>query len=317
MGLEVYWDKGVVVKVRESVICLDPQTSNSTYKNILISHAHQDHTAGFSALKARKFATHQTIDIYEAYSGKKVTNVKRLRYGEKVRIEDFEVTAYDSGHILGSAAFKIETPEGNVVYTGDLNCVNTLITKAATPIKCDILVIESTYGKPDLIFPSREKVYKWIVEWVLCKVRERKVPVFYVYPIGKSQEIIKVLNEFTEVEVVVHPAVEKVNRVYRRQAINLKTQQTKPKNGFVAVYPTYAYNRPKFKNETPIFATGWAIKFKNKERGFPLSNHADFYQLLNFVKRTKPKNVYTVFGYNQNLAYSIRRKLGINAKPLT
>lgn len=314
--MKIYWDKGIVIDVKGSTLCLDPQTANSRYQNILISHAHKDHTAGFSALKPKKYATHQTVEIYEAYSGRKVTNVKRLKYGEKVRIEDFEVTAYNSGHILGSAMFKIETEEETIVYTGDLNCVNTLVTKAATPFRCDVLIIEATYGKPDLVFPKREKVYRWIVEWVLRKIKEKKVPVFYVYPIGKSQEIIKVLNEFTRVEVAVHPAIERVNRVYRRQAINLKTHQTKPRNGFVAVYPNYTYNRPKSRNEEAVFATGWAIKYKDKEKAFPLSSHADFYQLLRFVEKAKPKTVYTVFGYNQNLAYSIRRKLGIDAKPI-
>jgi len=157
LNLKVYWDSGVVIQLGETTICLDPQTTKIPYDHILISHAHRDHTAGFLALKPKKYSTYPTIDIFEAITRRKVNNVKRLSYGEKVKIGDFKVFVYNSGHILGSAMFKIETSEGTVLYTGDLNCVDTLITSAANNVQCDILIIESTYGNSGFVFPSREK----------------------------------------------------------------------------------------------------------------------------------------------------------------
>jgi Cft2 family RNA processing exonuclease len=67
------------------------------------------------------------------------------------------------------------------------------------------------------------------------------------------------------------------------------------------------------------FVTGWALKFRPRLNGntaFPLSAHADFIQLTNYVEEAKPKKVYTVHGYKEELANFIRRKLGINAEPI-
>ena len=316
MNLKVYWDSGVVVQLGETTICLDPQTTKIPYDHILISHAHRDHTAGFLALKPKKYSTYPTIDIFEAVTRRKVNNVKRLSYGEKVKIGDFKVFVYNSGHILGSAMFKIETSEGTVLYTGDLNCVDTLITSAANNVQCDILIIESTYGNSGLVFPSREKIYRSMVRWVVEKICSGKIPIFYVYPVGKAQEVIRLLNEFIEVEVAVHPTIERVNRVYGKLNIKLQASIVQPKKGLVAVYPTYSYSSQKISGEVSAFATGWALRFKNKERFFPLSSHADFNQLLNFIKSVNPKIVYTVFGFTSQLAKHVGKKLNIKAKPL-
>lgn len=318
MSLEVAWDDGVAVKCGETSICLDPQTSKTGYKHIFISHAHRDHTYGFTAEKSFKYSTKPTAEIFEVFSKKKLSKIKKMRYGEKVKVEDFEVTAYDSGHILGSAAYHIHTREGSVLYTGDLNCINTLVTKAAEPVEADVLIIESTYGNPEFLFPSRSEVYSDMVKWVIERIAENKVPTFYAYTVGKSQEIIKILNEFTEAEVIVHPTIAKVNEIYCECKINLNAaaDSGQVKSGkCVKVIPNGYANSYKMLDEASAKATGWSLKFRSRN-SFPLSSHADFFQLLNFVKNVNPKIAYTCFGENQNLAFYIKRKLDILAKPL-
>ncbi|RLI06091.1 hypothetical protein DRO26_00170 [Candidatus Bathyarchaeota archaeon] len=317
-SLEVFWDEGIVVRVGETVVCLDPQTSETRYTHVFISHAHKDHTAGFLIWKSKKYATSSTVDLFEATSKRKVSNLRRIAYGEKVKVKDFEVTAHDSGHILGSAMFELDTPEGVVVYTGDINCVNTLITSAANPVECDVLIIESTYGSPGYVFPSREEIYRNMVKWVVKKIHENRVPTFYVYSVGKAQEIIKMLNEFTEVEVLIHPTIARINKIYDNLNIKLEANSlisAQKNDRCVIVYPHYTFGSIKSKNEASAIATGWSLRLK-KENAFPLSGHADFKQLLRFVEETKPKKVFTCFGSTIRLAKQIQRKLNIEAKPI-
>ncbi|WP_309492448.1 MBL fold metallo-hydrolase [Candidatus Hecatella orcuttiae] len=308
-----------MVKVGDSSLCFDPQTSKPSYPHVFISHAHGDHTDGFKSPRPTKYSTHATVSIYETVFGRKVEKIKKLNYGDKFKVDGFEIQLFDSGHILGSAAFSVHTGEGLVVYTGDLNCVDTLVSKAAQLVSCDILIIESTYGRAEFSFPSRDFLYRKMVQWVVEKVNEGRIPVFYVYPIGKAQEVIRLLNRFTEIKVKVHPQIAKVNEAYTR--LNVKLEAS-PWDGVgekcVAVYPVRRLrNEFDGRNQVAALATGWALKFTSLREGvFPLSSHADFPQLLNYVKEAKPKLVYTCFGSNVELAESIRRKLGIPAQPL-
>jgi len=321
--LEVTWEQGVVVKVGDSAICLDPQTPQTPYKHIFISHAHGDHTAGFRVRNATKYATAITTALYRAVTNRDPMKVKTLTYGRTVRAEGFEVSAYNSGHILGSTIFRVDTGEGVVVYTGDLNCTDTLITSAAHPIRCDILIMESIFGKVAYTFPPRDQIYRRIVQWVVEKVKEGRPPTFYVYAIGKAQEIIKVLNKFTELKVSVHPRIAQVNKVYVRSKIMLKahTNEGKPETGkTVSIYPNHLLRTHPADQGVSAVATGWARQSNWRRGAFTLSSHADFLQLLNFTKESKPKKVYTVFGDSPNktdsLESHIKQKLEIPARPL-
>ncbi len=317
MNLKVYWDNGVIVKHRDLTLCFDPQTSKINHKHVLISHAHQDHTAGLNAWNSLKYSTNPTLKIFKAYTGRKPVKVMEVNYGEEFKIEDCRIKVHNSGHILGSAAFQVDTPEGVVAYTGDLNYTDTIITLAASPIDCDTLIIESTYGN-GFIFPPREEIYKSMVKWVVEKIHEGKIPVFYAYPIGKAQEVIKMLNVFLNVDVIVHPMIAKINRVYELLGIKLKAipGYLSPKHhGCVVVYPFSMFRGSQVKNEASALVTGWALNFKQR-KGFPLSSHGDFRQILEFIRECKPRKVYTCFGFALQLAYQVKRKLGINAEPL-
>ncbi len=320
--LEIGWDRGVVVRDKESTICLDPQSITTPYRHIFISHAHRDHTAGFLAKHSEKYANPITAAIFEATTGREITELKTLSYRENVRVGGFEITAYNAGHILGSTLYSVDTGESTIIYTGDINCVDTLVTKAAEEIPCDVLVLESTYGRPDLLFPPRGQIYRDIIEWVVSKVREGVTPTFYVYPVGKSQEIIRVLNHFTKIPVIVDPRIAKVNRVYSRSRIKLDATvedgcPNQPRPGCIMVKPYQSFNPSALEpGMIPVMASGWAVRFRYRNMIFPLSSHADFYQLMNYITRVKPKMVYTSYGLSDEFAGHIRRRLGVEARPL-
>ena len=305
---------------------MDSREGRSLTTRNFVSHAHSDHVAGFES-KTVNYSTIETKEIYSARGGT-VLDFKALKFGDTVDLDDIEVSAYNAGHMLGSTQYKIQTPETSILYSGDINCVDTLTTKAAKASSCDVLILEATYGHPFFVFPEREDLYLDIIKWVLKQVQNKRSPVFQAYSAGKAQEIVKLLNTFTEIPVVTHPTIAKVNTVYTKYGISLDFINSKNEEGkelirkhqCVYVIPT-SRSSLQIENAGWAIVTGWALKFKTATYGikaaFPLSSHADFIQLKNYVEEASPRKVYTVHGYKEEFANYIHEKLGINAKPLT
>ncbi|MBS7643546.1 hypothetical protein KEJ26_03045 [Candidatus Bathyarchaeota archaeon] len=322
--LRLGWANGIIFDFGKTKIFLDPQSSNFTGDHAFISHAHGDHTAGFNS-EAKKYSTAETLQLYEKGHNREVTKAHLTRHNEAIELDDVEVTAYNAGHMLGSTQFEFRTQNETIVYTGDINCVDTLTTISAKAIECDILIVEATYGNPAFIFPPREITYMEIAKWAVNQVRERKIPVFQVYPAGKAQEIIKLLNLFTEIPVVTHKLVTKISNVCKEfglalEFIDAETKEGREElvNGFCAyVTPTFATLKLSRKISRAI-TTGWAVRFKPRtvNAAFPLSSHSDFKQLVNYVKESKPSMVYTCFGYEEALAEYLCKKCGVKSRPI-
>jgi Cft2 family RNA processing exonuclease len=230
--------------------------------------------------------------------------------------------------MLGSVQYKIQTPEISILYTGDINCVDTLTTKAANPSSCDVLILEATFGHPFYVFPERERIYSEIVSWVLKQYKKKRLPVFQAYSAGKAQEVVKLLNTFTQIPVVTHPTVSKVNRVYINNGTSLDFIDASSEEGKDLIDKhqcIYVLPNSRLQKRIPKKAwavvTGWALKFKTKvnniDCSFPLSSHADFNQLKNYVEKVAPKKVYTIHGYKEAFAKYVQNRLGIRAEPLT
>jgi len=303
---------------------LDPQSSNIFGDRVFISHAHGDHTAGFNS-RAKKYSTAETLQLYERGHNREISKTRLMRYNETIEVNGIEVTAHNAGHMLGSTQFEIRTSNETLVYTGDVNCVDTLTTNAAKVINCDVLIIEATYGNPAFTFPRREAIYTEVTKWTVNQVHEGKIPVFQVYPAGKAQEIIKLLNLFTEIPVVTHKLITKISKVCQEYGLTLEFFDADTKEGkdklasgcYAYVTPTFAAPKLSGKISRAIM-TGWAIRFRPKtvSAAFPLSSHSDFKQLVNYVKEAKPSIVYTCFGYEEALAEFLRKKCGVNTRPI-
>lgn len=323
-GTAVGWSNGIIVKTRNVTLCFDPSSPVDKYNSIFISHAHGDHTSGFRSKKS-KYSTNETLKIYEGGRDHSVKNFTPIRYGETLKIDGVEIVAHNAGHMLGSAQFEIRTPEEVVVYTGDINCVETLTTKPADIVNCDILIIESTYGSPEFIFPERMFVYSELAKWVVSQIMSGRIPTFHVYSAGKAQEIIRLLNVFTNVPVVVHHHVGKVSDVHRRLGIDLDFVSDESVEGFKllakggCVYVVPPSISSEFSRKmVRAMASGWAVKFRPRkfDAVFPVSSHADFKQLVAYVKAVKPRAVYPCFGFENVFSEYLRRRERIDGGPL-
>jgi putative mRNA 3-end processing factor len=154
-----------------------------------------------------------------------------LEIDHKTVFDDLEITALNAGHMLGSAQFLVKTPSSSILYTGDINCIDTLTTKAAQPERCDTLVIEATYGSPYYKFPPREHVYSAIVEWALDTIKQGSIPCLHVYAAGKAQEVVRLLNVYTHLPVIVNPLLDGVNDAYRARGHKLHWHPSDTKEG--------------------------------------------------------------------------------------
>jgi len=324
MPLTVKWDEGVAIQYRNTRIVFDPRRKNNLRSRIFITHAHYDHSKGFSFSDFEKVSTVETKEIVEAY-GKEINNWKPLPIGGKIRNEDLEVVSHNAGHVLGSSIFEVITPESNIVYTGDLQFKDSFTLKGAEPVPCDILVIESTFGSKSFSFPEREKVAHEMVQWASNTVKTGKVPTFKTDTLGNAQEVNKAFNLYSKLPVTVHCKIAQINKIYKANGqplefLDATTEEASEVTSsgecvFITPKNIDLVHHPEFE---PALVSGWALWTNRNKNAFALSDHADFKQLIEFVEACEPRAVLTCFGgkFNHMFAKHVEKKLKIEARPL-
>ncbi|MEM2122463.1 MAG: MBL fold metallo-hydrolase [Candidatus Bathyarchaeia archaeon] len=317
-AVKIGWLNGLHVQTDEIRLIVDPTTSRLPRDAVaLISHAHADHTQGFNS-PSLKISTAETRRIFEALTCRNVGNFREMQPNSSLRIGDVEVEALNSGHMIGAVQFRITTSESVILYTGDINYVDSLTVRAAEPRECDVLVMEATYGSPIYSFPSRSLIYSDMVKWALEEIKKGRIPCFRVYAAGKAQEIVKLFNEYTRMPVFVDPRVDVVNNICNDDRLKLSWDvfrdelydRAKP-----FIYVTSGRHRS-CGEFSEARATGWALRMRDpKVAGFPLSGHADFNQLSRYVEDTGAKRVYLFTGFTREFSEYIKRR-GLDSEPI-
>lgn len=326
MPLSIKWANGILVECDGTRVIFDPQSNNFDVSGVFITHAHYDHAKGFSFDAQAKYSTKETYCLAKTYRETDILSWNAVERSQRVKIDDLDIRTYNAGHVLGSVQFEIISPEGTVLYTGDINPLEGFTTKAAEIIPCDVLVIETTFGSP-CIFPSRKQIALEISYWVKESIGLGKIPAFQCDPLGNAQELIHVLNHMTETPVVTHPKVSSINRIYESFGYKLDYTDAKSEEADALLSSRkYAYVASKRSNlglseDFSIgYVSGWANQFSGERTPFLLSDHADFYRLLEFVKEVKPQKVLTCHGSRSTseiFARNVTKMLGIEAKPLS
>lgn len=306
-------------------VVLDPASDDFPYPSI-VTHAHSDHASAFRFPGLQKYSTPQTYRLLERLGWRRAGDWHPVSIGERFKVGDMEIRIYNAGHILGSITVEITSPEGTILYTGDFNVEESYTMEPARPVSCDILVIETTFGSPAFSFPRRTEVAIEMVEWAVLDVIPRgRVPVFKTDSIGNAQEIISIFNRLTRLPVVASPIIARASDVYREYGHRLDYIEADSKEGREllesgrCVYVTPKGSRPSGRRLEPSLASGWAPLFRGRGRSFALSDHTDFKGLLSFIKGCSPKRVLTFHGgpITKSFTDYVRRRLGLDAKPLT
>jgi putative mRNA 3-end processing factor len=303
---------GILVEVDGCSFRFDPKRV-LLGETSMISHAHSDHLpSSFKQLSA--ICSPVTRDFIKA------------RRNKEIGIDsDDRVKELEAGHIVGSRMFLV-SGEKKVLYTGDFCTREKANTEAAKPHKCDILITEATYGKPQYIFPDHEEIMSVASDWVRDIVRRDGCAVLFAYPLGKSQELTAY---FSDLPLVLHPAIAENNRILRMHGYELAqtefdAHRTKPP--FVYITSGLGKDAPRVQSlrkhgaKTAAFS-GWALEkgFRYQsgvDEAFPVSDHCGFDELMEFIRRCSPQNVFMNHGFSKELAMHVRRSLGIQAQPL-
>jgi Cft2 family RNA processing exonuclease len=316
--MRAFWSSGITIENDGFKLILDPErTVRKTDRTIVgISHAHSDHVKEHTS---DMILTGPTSDLFQFPGGK-----KHLKYREKIELDGLKVSLLNANHILGSSQFLIEN-DRTIAYTGDFRLQKSLLFDECEVPFCDALIIESTYGLPHFKFPEIDIVARDIERWVAQN--KTKNLVFGAYVLGKSQELIKILNEIG-VTPIVHSQVHRVSKIYEKNGVklggfvNADTEEAKEmmRDPFVAVMPNRLVKTDFLDSLTTQTGrqtlAAMVYSFPGVDKVFCLSDHSDFYQLLDYVKQSGAKEVYTVHGYEDEFAREISRRLKINAKPL-
>ncbi len=306
---------GITIEEDGKKVILDPSRQ---VENGVVTHGHLDH------LVKDAFMTPPTLDVLEIRKGEK--RGEELLYGFPQDIGGFEVTLYPAGHVFGSAMVKVE----DVLYTGDFNPQGGRTCKRAVPYDCEILIIESTYGKTQYRLPSKEHVTTDLLAWIEQQLDEGPVALG-AYQFGKAQEVIALLNEIGE-EPYVSSSIADICAVYNSYDIGLEYNRWEDdplEDNYTAVLPSNELRRPVGEKMRRIrkdggsstYLSGWCsiYPFYNSmdiDAQFPLSDHAGFDELLEFVEGCDPEKVYTVHGSAKEFAEEVEEQLGIEAEKL-
>ena len=286
------------------------------------------HARAHLARHARTIATAATLALARHRLGARADKGEALPagYGERFGLGELEIELFPAGHVLGSAQIRVRRNGVAVCYTGDLCTDETLTAEPAQVVGCDVLVVESTFGKPRYAFPPKREVLAAVRRFVDDALTDGVTPVLLGYALGKAQEVLRYLALECGYPCRAHPAVHAVNRIYEALGVNLgpvlALDDEPPRPGEVVVAPPHlahsAALRRIARRRTAIL-TGWAVDgarwFRNVDAAFPLSDHADFPSLLRYVKESRAGRVFTVHGYADELAGALRRE-GIRAEPL-
>lgn len=284
-----------------------------------ISHAHTDHMAAHELA----FCTPATSRLYQHRHGAARRTVA-MPFGQPLAWEGTRLTTFPAGHVLGSAMLLAEQEGQSLLYTGDFKLSSSATAETAELPHADVLVMESTFGRPHYRWPPREQVVGRLCELVHDALARGITPVVHAYVLGKAQEVTRLLTD-AGLPVYQHPLVHQVSVVYEACGCPLgdyALYPDEPAGGRAVIVP------PKNQKSAPlhlppstlsIAVTGWAIDDNARYRlgvdhALPLSDHADYGELFAAVERVDPKVIYCTHGPDSFV--DCLRDAGYNAHPL-
>jgi Cft2 family RNA processing exonuclease len=292
-----------------------------------VSHAHTDHlgrhdlavaTPATARLAEQRISSTRTIELAVGV--------------EHALAENLHVRLLHAGHVLGSAMIHVTHHAGTLLYTGDFKLGTSLTAPRAAPEPAQVLVMESTFGIPVFRFPPRNAVQTQLIELVAQAINHGVQPIVMGYSLGKAQEIVRIMTD-AGIPVTEHGAVAAFSTTYEVMGVKLGSRRKYAaadfhgstaldlrERGVIVAPPQVARSAfvEKFDRKLTIMLSGWGM-LKNAhfrygvDHVLPISDHADFDELIETVERVKPTKVYTCHGYRE-FADTLRSR-GWDARP--
>jgi putative mRNA 3-end processing factor len=298
---------------------LDARSAPGT---VFVSHAHADHCSSAATI----LCTPETAALHRVRRGARETI--RVRFGETLRVADADATLLPAGHTLGSAMLVARSASGVAAYTGDYKLRDNPFTPRAEVPRCDALVMECTFGEPRYRFPPDVALLERLYTFVDEALAAEEIPVVLAYALGKAQEALYHLTGHGY-DVVLHGAIANMCRLhvelghrfpgpgtwtrYRRGEVGGRVLLTTPSTRRTAMVQSLERKRI-------VYLTGWAFHpgahniYRDCDLVLPISDHADFDELVRTARESGASRIYTVHGPASFAAHL--RSLGLAAEHL-
>jgi Cft2 family RNA processing exonuclease len=309
---EVVWDRGVSLPGHG--LWLDPLVVRSF---AFISHAHTDHARRHK----EALLTPQTLALIPEQ--RRPRGWRMLGYQEPMRRGRASLTLFSAGHMLGSAQLLFEELGSRLLYTGDIKLRQAGGVAPTFIPKADVLIIESTYGRPQFRFADPDSTVEAMARWCRIALDGRVTPVLLCHALGKTEEVMLALAPYGftfALEKRCAPSARDYASAGRPLPdwVELYGQ---PVPGRVVIAPPSGKDEVrKLGRYRTALVSGWAkdpefARLFGADTTFDLSDHCDFDELMDVVERSGADQVYTVHGFTEDFARSLRKR-GLHASAL-
>ncbi len=272
----------------------------------VLTHAHGDHARPGSA---RYLAARPGEQVLRTRLG--AVSLQCVDYGEAVMLDGVRVSLHPAGHVLGSAQIRVERGGEVWVVSGDYKIEPDRTCAPFEPVRCHTFVTESTFGLPVYRWLPNEAVFADINAWWRANADAGRASILFAYAFGKAQRILSGVDA-TIGPIVCHGAVEALNRAYRTTGVSLPQTRLVSEiadrgtlKRALVLAPPSAQSTPwlkRFPDYSDAFASGWmqlrgARRWRAVDRGFVLSDHADWPGLSQAIAASGAERVYVTHGY--------------------
>jgi putative mRNA 3-end processing factor len=329
--MKVYLSDAIRVEGKNWKITCD--STNSKYNPLqFISHAHSDHIP--RKLPKTDIIASKTTKVL---INNIVSDSDKAVFHEEYSDDNVAFTQVSSGHIIGSTALVIESDEGKAIYTGDVSIRDKGFLESYKPAKCDTLIVESTFGSPEYEFPMYKEVINQTRDDIASYLEIGTPVVLMGYALGKAQMLYHAFSDLSET-IIMHGSNFRINSILKDEGLegyynSISYQQAKESNimdkgrDWILFAPLKSGRDPfnsylKSKFGAVLFAfSGWCISPDYKYRmgvdhSIPISDHADFSELIEICEKSEANQIFTVYGYTNRLAAELRKR-GFNSYPLS
>ena len=295
--------------------CIDPMRASEL---ALITHAHADH--------ARRGADHyiahaDSVPILRARLGNE-RRIDGVAYGESLTLGECEVSFHPAGHVLGSAQIRVQRGDDVWVASGDFKRDPDPTCAPFEIVPCNTFISEATFALPVYRWPPAPEVAREIHAWWMANRAVGRPSVLFCYAFGKAQRVLAELHALCDETVLVHGAVAKLTDLYRDAGVAMLPTETvdlrarRDYAGELIIAPPGAAGSRwmrRFRDALTGFCSGWMRVRGNRrrrgyDRGFVLSDHADWPGLLRTVEEVRPDTVLLTHGHTDTLVRVLRER---------